>query len=103
MGFGIGPGPEGSGGHQSSAYVYDLRTGVILGTFYFHGASKDLDDKLQRRLSEQIHEVSGVPLEHIAVLSGRETPAGEGPLRVDTATKRLIRTAPQAGLARIRA
>jgi len=91
--FGLGPGPEGSTQHQSSHYVYDVRSGVIVATFHFVGAARQPDEALHRRILKQAHEASNAPLEHLAVLSGSEIPSGEGSLRVDPGAKRLVRTA----------
>jgi hypothetical protein len=102
MGFGIGAGPAGASQHHSRRYVYDVRSGIILGTFHFVGAAKHSTDELHRQLSRQVHESSAVAEEHLAVLSEAELPPGEGPLRVEVTTKQLVRSAHRAA-SRIRA
>ncbi len=96
MAFGISAGPAGAGQHQSSRYVYDVRSGVILATFHFVGAAKHSTDDLHRQLLKQVNESSAVAQEHLAVLSETELPEGEGPLRVDVNTKQLMRSADRA-------
>lgn len=93
MRFGLGTGPEGSTQHQSSHYVYDVRSGTIIATFHFVGAARPLDGELHQRLRKQAHANSNVPFEHLAVLTDRAMPAGDGQLTVDAAAKRLVRTA----------
>ena len=91
MGFGIGNGPEGVERHQRTFYIYDVRNGNILATHHFFGAAREYSDELRDGLTRQAHEGSGVPLEHIEVLSGLEIPEGEGPLHVNTGAKNLVR------------
>ncbi len=96
MEFGLGPGPTGSIQHMSSHYVYDVRTGSILATYHFVGTVQKADEELHRRILQQTHEASTMPLERLAVLSAHEAPSGAGPLHVDTSSKQLVRSADTA-------
>jgi len=85
------PGPGGAPRHQSNHYVYNVRSGVIVGIYHFLGAApKSEPDRLAEMLKSS-HEASGIPLEHLAVLTNQDVPPGQGELCIDDGTKQLIR------------
>jgi hypothetical protein len=91
MRVGIDPGPSGTDQHQSSHYVYDVRSGVIVSTYHFVGAApKSEADRLEEML-KSTHEASRVPLEYLAVLTSRDVPPGRGALHVDHVAQQLVR------------
>ncbi len=91
MPIGLGPGIDGAPRHESTYYVYDARTGAIVATYHFAGAAPKAEAERMEGLRQGTHETSGVPVEHLGVLSAREAPPGEGVLRVDHAAQKLVR------------
>ncbi len=91
MHIGLGPGIDGAPRHESTYYVYDARTGAIIATYHFAGAAPKSETERINGLRQGTHETSGVPVEHLGVLSAREVPPGEGVLRVDHAAQKLVR------------
>jgi hypothetical protein len=91
MRVGAGPGPDGAAHQQSSHYVYDLRSGVILATYHFVGAAPKSESDRLAAILKSSHETSSVPIEHLAVLTTQDVPPGEGELHVDHVMKKLVR------------
>lgn len=90
MRIGTGPGPGGSSEYQSTHYVYDIRSGVILETHHFVGKAKPLADR-EKELVETASRRCGIPSEHLGALSNPEVESGQGVVRVDHKTRRLVR------------
>lgn len=91
MRIGIDPGPGGIPQHQSSYFVYEKNSGVIVGTYHFvSSAPKEESDHL-RAILKSSHEASGISLERLAVLTNPDIPTGEGELHVEHETKQLAR------------
>jgi hypothetical protein len=91
MRIGAGQGPGDAARHQSSHYVYDVRSGVIVSVHHFVGAAPKSEAERREAMLKSSHEGSGVALEHLAVLSNPDLPAGEGELRVEPASRRFVR------------
>lgn len=91
MRIGVGPGPSGAAQHQSTHYVYDARSGDIVGVHHFLGAAPDSDADRVASLLRAAHQASGVPLEHLAVLTNPDMPTGDGALRVAPQNGQLVR------------
>jgi len=91
MRIGIDPGPGDAPQHQSSHYVYDVRSGIIVGAYHFAGAAPKSESERLTAMLKSSHEASGVPLEHLAVLTNPDVPAGEGELHIEHAKRQLVR------------
>jgi hypothetical protein len=85
------PGPNGAAHNQSSHYVYDVRSGVIVGIYHFFGVAPKSEQERLAAMQKTSHEVSGVALEDLAVLTNLDVPPGQGELRIDAAEKQLLR------------
>jgi hypothetical protein len=92
MRIGAGQGPGDAARHQSSHYVYDVRSGAIVGVYHFAGAAPKSEAERHQALLKGSHEASGIALEHLAVLSNPDLPAGQGELRVEPASRRVVRS-----------
>jgi len=91
MRIGAGQGPGDAARHQSSHYVYDVRSGVVVTVHHFAGAAPRSEAERREAILKGSHEASGIALEHLAVLSNPELPPGEGELRVEPASRRFVR------------
>ena len=91
MRIGAGQGPNDAARHQSSHYVYDVRSGVIVSVYHFVGATPKSEAERREAMLKSAHEGSGIALEHLAVLSDPDLPAGDGELRVEPASRRFVR------------
>ena len=91
MRIGAEPGPEKERAHQTTHIAYDTRSGRIVATEHVIGASTT-SEQHRRDLLRSAHETSGVPLDHLALLIDPHLPQGEGQVRVDHASERLVRT-----------
>lgn len=87
----IGPGPEGASKHQSTHYVYDSRSGIIIAVYHFAGAAPESEDKRREELLKTAQESTRIARENLAMLENPEIPPGQGELRVEHATRRLVR------------
>jgi len=92
MPIGIGPGVNGAPQHESTYHVYDVRTGTIVVTHHFAGAAPKSEQERVEALRTSTHVTSGIAVEHLAVLTTRGLPPGEGALRIDHAARKLVRT-----------
>ena len=91
MRIGAGQGPGDAAQHQSSHYVYDVRSGAIVGVYHFAGAAPKSETERREAILKGSQQASGIALEHFAVLSNPELPTGEGELRVEPASRRFVR------------
>jgi len=91
MQIGIGHGPQGAPEHQSTHYIYDSRSGMIVALFHFAGATPKSEAARREELLRSAQESTHIPHEHLAILESPEVPPGEGELRVDHATRQLVR------------
>jgi hypothetical protein len=89
IGSADGPGQERA--HKSTHIIYDTRSGHILATHHFIGAAPSSEKQRSDALTNA-HETSGVPLAHLAMLTDPDLPHGDGEMRVDHASKRLVRS-----------
>jgi hypothetical protein len=94
MRVGIGLGPSGAPQHQSSHYVYDVRSGVIVGAYHFVGADPKSESERKTKMLESSHKASGISVEHLGVLSNPDIPPGEGELHVEHTKRQLVRKRP---------
>src|SRR5262245_33690728 len=90
MRIGTGRGPGDGPDHEATLYVYDVRSGAIVGAYHFSGAAKSEGER-HASILKVSHDASGIAREHLAVLGNAEVPAGEGELHVEPATRRLVR------------
>jgi hypothetical protein len=91
MRIGAEPGPNKEHTHQTTHVVYDARSGRIVATHHVIGAPM-ISEQHGRDVLSSAHETSGVPVEYLALLIDPDLPQGEGEVRVDHASKRLVRT-----------
>jgi hypothetical protein len=91
MRIGTGNGPSDAFQHQSNHCVYDVRSGVIVGTYHFAGAAPKSEPERLRAMLKSSHEASSIPLEHLAVLTNPDVPAGEGELHIEHSKRQLVR------------
>ena len=91
MRIGTGPGPSDAPQHQSTHYVYDVRSGVIVGAYHFAGAAPKSEPERVTAMLKSSHEASSIPVEHLAVLTSPDVPAGEGELHIEHAKRQLVR------------
>src|SRR5262245_39476431 len=91
MHIGAGQGPGDAARHQSTHYVYDVRSGAIVAVHHFAGAAAKSEAERRTSLLRTSHQASGIALEHLDVLTGQDVPAGGGELQVDPASRRLVR------------
>jgi len=68
-----------------------MRSGRIVATHHVIGAPM-ISEQHGRDVLSSAHETSGVPVEYLALLIDPDLPQGEGEVRVDHASKRLVRT-----------
>jgi hypothetical protein len=101
MRIGADAGPGKIRGHETTYVAYDVRTGRILATHHVIDAGVPSEEDQIKDLTKLAHETSRVPLDHIVILKNPHLPSGEGAIRVDDATKRLVRSA-EAGISRVR-
>jgi hypothetical protein len=90
MRIGAADGPAEEHAHKSTHVIYDTRSGHIVATYHVIGARPPSEQDHARDLLTSAHETSGVPLDHLALLTNPEIPHGEGEVRVDHAAKRLV-------------
>jgi len=91
MHIGAGQGPGDAARHQSTHYIYDMRSGAVVGVYHFAGAAPKSEAERRETILKGSHQASGIALEHLAVLSNPELPPGEGELRVEPASRRFVR------------
>src|SRR5262249_22168894 len=87
----ISTGPEGASKHQSTHYVYDSRSGIIIAVHHFAGAAPESEDNRREELLGTAQESTRIAREHLAILKNPEIPPGRGELRVEHASRRLVR------------
>lgn len=90
IGSADGPGKEQA--RKSTHVIYDTRSGDIVATHHFIGAAPSSEQHRINDLMKDAHERSRVPLDHLAILTNPDLPHGEGEVRVDHASKRLVRS-----------
>lgn len=90
IGSAEGPGKEQT--HKSTHVIYDMRSGQIVSTHHVIGAAPSTERHRMNRLLKDAHEMSRVPLDHLAILTNPDFPRGEAEMRVDHAGKRLVRS-----------
>jgi hypothetical protein len=90
IGSADGPGKEQA--HKSTHVIYDRRSGHILATHHFIGAAPSPEQRRMNQLLKDAHEMSRVPLDHLAILTNPDFPHGEAEMRVDHVAKRLVRS-----------
>ncbi len=90
IGSADGPGKERA--HKSTHVIYDTRSGHIVATHHFIDAVASEESQRVHKLLKEAHEKSRVGLDHLAILSNPDLPHGEGGVKVDHATKRLVRS-----------
>lgn len=91
MRIGTEPGPDTERAHQTTHIAYDARSGRIVATHHVIGAATT-SEQHRRDLLRIAHETSGISLDDLALLIDPHLPEGEGEVRVDHASKRLVRT-----------
>jgi hypothetical protein len=92
MRIGAADGPAKEQAHKSTYVIYDTRSGHIVATHHLIGTEPPSEQRHARDLLTSAHEASGVPLDHLALLTNPDFPDGEGEARVDHAAKRLVRS-----------
>lgn len=90
IGSADGPGKEKAG--KSTHVIYDTRSGHIVATHHFIDAAPSPEQHRMNQLLKDAHEMSRVPLDHLAILTNPDFPQGEAEMRVDHAAKRLVRS-----------
>jgi hypothetical protein len=90
IGSAEGPGKEQA--HKSTHVIYDTRSGHIVATHHFIGAASPPEQHRMKQLLKDAHEMSRVPLDHLAILTNPDFPHGEAEMSVDHAAKRLVRS-----------
>ena len=85
-----GPGKEKA--DKSTHVIYDTRSGHIVATHHFIGAASSPEQRRMNQLLKDAHEMSRVPLDHLAILTNPDFPHGEAEMSVDHAAKRLVRS-----------
>ena len=95
MRIGTSRGPADGPHHQSTHYVYDLRSGAIIGAYHFSGAAARSEEERHASILSTSHHASGIALKDLAVLANPELPPGDGELHFDPAARRLVRRHPE--------
>jgi|KBSSwiStaDraftv2_1062776.scaffolds.fasta_scaffold1055450_3 hypothetical protein len=93
MDIGAGPGPDRAHAKQKTHYVYDVRSGAIVSVHHFVAAHSTSEENRIAEAMKTSSEASGVPIEHLAILTDPEIQPGRGTLHVDPAAKKLLRKA----------
>ena len=91
MRIGSADGPDKERAVTATHVIYDARSGRIVATHHTIGAARSPEHRVSE-LIKDAHELSRVPLDHLAILTDPDLPHGEGEVRADHAAKRLVRS-----------
>ena len=94
MRIGTDAGPRAATGPTATYHIYDVRSGIIVATHLFSGPAPDSEESRLANILHEAHQGSGIPREHLEVLTNTHVPQEEGAIRVDDATRKLVRSAP---------
>lgn len=92
MRIGTDAGPGAATGPTATFHVYDVRSGIVVATHLFSGPAPESEASRLAKILQDAHQGSGIPREHLEVLTNPLVPPDEGELRVDHATKQLVRS-----------